>query len=64
MAKIQIIHIEPADNRRRLNHAERIAALQSWYRIVDTDGSTIAYTPGIETAKLIVETIEFDKGET
>jgi hypothetical protein len=38
----------------KLGKAERIHALESWYRIEADDGSTIAYVPDNVTAQQIV----------
>ena len=37
----------------KLGRAERIHALESWYRIAEDDGSTIAYVPDKGTAERI-----------
>jgi hypothetical protein len=38
----------------KLGKAEREHALETWYRIAEDDGSTVAYVPDFATAERIV----------
>jgi len=45
----------PPEGGRHLGQSEREYALKSWCRVVNHDGSTIAYTPDCITAELVAK---------
>ncbi len=57
------VKVETAKALPRLTVAQAELFLGAWYRIAEDDGSTVAYTPDMATARFIAEKINLERGK-
>ena len=59
MSKVRVE--SPVKTNKRFNKIPSDLFMGTWYRVAEDDGSTVAYTPDVVTAKFIAEKINEDR---
>ena len=57
------VNVERAEAAQPLTVHQAELFLGTWYRIAEDDGSTVAYTADLETAKFIANKINLKRGK-